>query len=133
MSRHKLILRARELRRDQTEAEKVLWTILRSRQMEGFKFRRQEPIGSYIADFVNYERKIVIELDGGQHAMNEGQKRDQKRDQWFRDQGFRVLRFWDHEVLQNSDSVLETIRQAMLTPSPYPSRRGRGSLLKPKG
>jgi very-short-patch-repair endonuclease len=80
---------------------------LRSKQLEGLKFRRQQPVGNYIADFVCLEKKIVIEVDGGQH-MNE--EKDKTRDKWLSDEGFRVIRFWNHEVLKNIYEVLEVIR-----------------------
>ena len=86
------------------------------------KFRRQEPMGSYIADFVSYESKIVIELDGGQHAENN--KKDKERDGWFKRQGYEVLRFWDNEVFKNKDGVLETIRKKLLTPHLTSPARG---------
>jgi very-short-patch-repair endonuclease len=78
--------------------------------LEGLKFRRQQPIGNYIADFVCFERRLVIEVDGGQHASAED--RDKERDDWFDKQGFRVLRFWNNEVFKNTDGVLEKIRQS---------------------
>ena len=75
--------------------------------MEGIKFRRQQPIGDYIVDFVSYEKRLVIEVDGGQHATQESS--DRKRDLWLKEQGFKTLRFWDNEVLTNIDGVLEKI------------------------
>jgi very-short-patch-repair endonuclease len=97
---------SRGLRRNATIAEQRLWYRLRSRSLYGMKFVRQEPIGSYIVDFVCREKRLIIEVDGGQHAENE---RDVVRDQWFRDHGYRVLRFWNNEVIQNIEGVLETI------------------------
>jgi very-short-patch-repair endonuclease len=82
---------------------------LKGKNLEGIKFRRQEPIGDYIVDFVAFEKRLVIEVDGGQHAEEE-KDNDMRRDSWFGSQGFRVLRFWDNEVLQNLEGVLETIR-----------------------
>ena len=107
---------ARELRKGSTDAERLLWRHLRTKQLEGLRFRRQQPIGHYIVDFVCLERGVVIEIDGGQHAV-EVQK-DQKRDQWFEEEGFTVLRFWDSEVLTNTDGVLEVIRQSCLSHPP---------------
>jgi len=75
--------------------------------LEGIKFRRQQPIGDYIVDFVSYEKRLVIEVDGGQHATQESS--DRKRDLWLKEQGFKTLRFWDNEVLTNIDGVLEKI------------------------
>ena len=114
---------ARRLREIQTEAEKRLWRHLKARQMEGVKFRRQESIGSYIVDFVSFDRRLVIELDGGQHA---GDIRDKGRDVWLRGEGFRVLRFWNNEVFENPDGVLAEIR-GKFSPSPRSSpTRGEG-------
>ncbi len=115
---------AKRLRKRQTDAENLLWNRLRAKQMNGLRFRRQEPVGQYIVDFLNYEVRMVIEVDGGQHAGTKA--RDNKRDAWLTDQGFRVLRFWDNEVLNNIEGVVETIRKA-ISPSPSPSRQGRGS------
>jgi very-short-patch-repair endonuclease len=86
--------------------------------LEGIKFRRQEPIGNFIVDFVTYEKRLVIEIDGGQHNEVEGREKDQQRDAWLQSQGFRVLRFWNHEVLQNIDGVLEVIRENCLRHPP---------------
>jgi very-short-patch-repair endonuclease len=119
---------ARELRRGATESEKMLWWRLNRRQIEGIKFRRQQPIGRYIVDFVNFEQKLIIELDGGQHRKQK--EEDEKRDKWFEQQGFRVLRFWSHEIFENLDGILEVIRKAVLSPSPSPSHQGRGGLRK---
>ena len=100
---------ARNLRTQSTEAEKLLWKYLRSKQLEGFKFRRQQPIGNYIVDFVCFEKRLIIELDGGHHALDKG--KDVERDTWLSAEGFKVLRFWNTDVLMNIDGVLETIRQ----------------------
>ncbi|HEX9756597.1 MAG TPA: endonuclease domain-containing protein [Nitrospiria bacterium] len=78
--------------------------------MDGLKFRRQQPIGHFILDFVCFEKKIIIELDGGQHAKSEVGEKDKLRDKWFEGQGYKVLRFWDHEVLTNIEGVLEVVR-----------------------
>jgi len=103
----------RNLRRNQTEAEKVLWARLRSRQMTGAKFRRQQPIGRYIADFVSLETKLIVEIDGGQHDDSEGRANDERRTAWLNEKGFRVLRFWNNEVLTNTNGVLEKISEAL--------------------
>jgi very-short-patch-repair endonuclease len=87
--------------------------------MNGLRFRRQEPVGQYIVDFLCYEVRMVIEVDGGQHA--EQKQIDKERDNWLASQDFRVLRFWDNEVLTNVEGVLEKIRDHV-TPSPSPSR-----------
>ncbi len=100
---------ARELRQRSTDAEQLLWRHLKAKQLSGLKFRRQEQIGRFIADFVCYEKKIIIEVDGGQHALE--LEKDKERSQWLNAQGFSVLRFWNHEALTNIDGVLETIQQ----------------------
>lgn len=115
---------AKTLRKNLTDSERKLWKYLRAKRFGGLKFRRQEPIGNYIVDFVCYEKRLVIEVDGGQHAQEKYE--DAVRDGWLREQGFKVLRFWDNEVLANIRGVLELIRQSV-TPSPHPSRQGRGS------
>ena len=96
---------ARNLRRKQTDAERKLWLILRSRQFENSKFRRQEPIGKYIVDFVSLERELIIELDGGQHNQQSEMENDEVRTKWLEKKGFRVIRFWNNDVLQNIDGV----------------------------
>ena len=109
---------AKTLRTSSTDAEKLLWKHLRGKKLFGLKFRRQEPIGRYIADFVCYERRVIIELDGGQHSIDK--EKDQERDRWFRGEGFRVLRFWNNDVLSQTEEVLETIMKNCLE-SPSPS------------
>lgn len=106
---------ARMLRKDSTEAETILWKHLKSRQFCGMKFRRQETIGKFIADFVCFEEKIIIELDGKPHETQK--ERDAERDEWLKGQGFRVLRFWNKEVLNDAASVLQKIK-ALLPPRP---------------
>lgn len=100
---------AKDLRKNSTNTENHLWRYLRNRQVEGFKFRRRQPIGKYIVDFVNFEKKVIIELDGGQHFFQE--EKDKIRDEWLAKEGFKVLRFWDNEVLDNTEGVLEVIRE----------------------
>jgi very-short-patch-repair endonuclease len=101
---------ARRLRRDSTDAERRLWYRLRSRSMVGFKFVRQEPIGPYVVDFICREQRLIVEVDGGQHADNKG---DVARDQWLAEHQYRVLRFWNNDVMANTDGVLETIVKAL--------------------
>jgi very-short-patch-repair endonuclease len=113
--------RARSLRSEMTEAEKRLWYWLRAHRFRGVAFRRQTPIGQYIVDFVSHERRLIIEIDGGQHNEN---KADALRDQWLRSKGYRVLRFWNSEILKNRDGVLERISDAICRARP-PSRRSR--------
>lgn len=109
---------AKALRKTSTDVERLLWSRLRAGRFENMKFRRQHPIGSYIVDFVCLERKLVIELDGGQHAMPEEIMKDRRRDVWLEKEGYMVLRFWDNEVLTNTDEVLEVIRERLLDKSP---------------
>jgi very-short-patch-repair endonuclease len=103
--------KAQELRKNPTEAERKLWQHLRLRQLGGYKFRRQHSLGKYIVDFVCLEKRIVIEVDGGQH--NAQVIYDQQRTAWIEQHGFRVLRFWDNEVMQNIEAVKEAIWQAL--------------------
>ncbi len=113
---------AKTLRKQMTDAEHRLWYLLRAHRFAGVKFKRQAPVGHYIADFVCFDRKIIIEVDGGQHA---GNARDRRRDEWLTGQGLRVLRFWNNDVLKNTDGVLSMIADALGT-SPSP-----GSLRSP--
>lgn len=115
---------ARQLRKNSTEAERVLWRHLRLRQLEGYKFRRQQPVGQYIVDFVCFETRLVIELDGGQHG--EQVAYDAERSAWLQAQGFRVLRFWNHEVLQDIEAVKRVIWEAVTPPSFILPRKGGG-------
>jgi very-short-patch-repair endonuclease len=116
--------RARTLRRNMTEAERQIWQILRSEQMQGHKFRRQVPIGRYIADFVCHEARLVIEIDGGQHDPSSG--REVERSAFLQDEGYCVLRFWNNEALSNIEGVYATIAAALCrTPSPLMGE-GRG-------
>ena len=110
---------SRQLRKDSTDAERVLWARLRDYRL-GVKFRRQEPIGPYIVDFVCFEKKIVIEVDGGQHNDEAIQRNDKERETWLRGEGFRVFRFWNNEVTANVDGVLEVLSRAVgcVLPSP---------------
>jgi len=107
--------RARQLRANSTKAELRLWRRLRSRTLCGHKFVRQEPVGPYIVDFVCREHRLVIEVDGGQHATD---KRDAVRDRWLAEHRYRVLRFWNNDVLGNMEGVLETIAAALTADSP---------------
>ncbi len=108
--------RARTLRNQATDTERHLWRFLRDRQIGGHRFRRQVPIGSYIADFACIETKLVIELDGGQHQ--DSSQYDSHRDRQIEERGFRVLRFWDNQVWQETAAVLETILEALNSPHP---------------
>jgi very-short-patch-repair endonuclease len=113
---------AKALRANMTDAERRLWYLLRAHRFSGIKIKRQAPIGRYIVDFVSFERRLIFEIDGGQHADNES---DQRRTRWLEGEGFRVLRFWNNEVLKNTSGVLETILSAIADPSPVsPPLRG---------
>ena len=103
---------AKSLRKNSTHVETILWNKLRSRQIEGIKFRRQQPVGDFIVDFISFEKRIVIELDGGQHAENKD--KDIDRDRFLTENGFNALRFWNNEVIENIDGVLEVIRDECL-------------------
>jgi very-short-patch-repair endonuclease len=114
-------VRARELRHNQTDAESVLWYRLRNRQLLGLKFRRQRPIGPYFADFACLEIGLVIELDGGQHVEDAGY--DAKRAQLMAARGFQTLRFWNNEVLNETEAVMDKIRLLAEALTPTLSRK----------
>lgn len=123
---------ARQLRNNQTDAERKLWQYLRAKQLYSRKFRRQAAIGKYIVDFVCFELKLVVELDGGQHNETGQREYDAQRSTWLQSQGFEVLRYWNHDVMENVESVVEAIGLVMQRqlqgqpPSPSPSPRGGG-------
>jgi 2-isopropylmalate synthase len=98
--------RARALRVQQADAEKALWRLLRGRRLQSTKWRRQVPIGAYIADFVCFEYRLIVECDGAQHAES---RRDIRRDAWLEAQWFAIARFWNHEILRERENVLNTI------------------------
>lgn len=104
-------MRQRELRRNATEAEKLLWSKLRNRQLDGRKFRRQSPIDQYIVDFVSESAKVIVELDGGQHASQ--LEADAERTRALESMGYLVIRFWNNEVMENIDGVLLEIRDTI--------------------
>ena len=97
---------ARRLRHDSTKPEQLMWTHLRSRGLGGYKFVRQEPVGPYVVDFLCREQRLVLEIDGGQHATD---PKGALRDDWLSQHNYRVMRFWNNEVRQNIEGVLETI------------------------
>ena len=124
---------ARQLRKDMTDAERWLWYELKAKRFDDRKFRRQAPIGDYIVDFVCHEARLIIELDGGEHAALVD--KDNARTAWLNSQGFRVLRFWNFQVFEESEEVLETIWNALhAAPSPQPSpTRGEGARADRRG
>jgi len=105
--------RARKLRHDMTEAEKRLWKHLRAHRLQGWPFRRQHPILPYVVDFAAVDAKLVVEVDGGQHA---GSEADARRDAFLASKGWRVLRFWNNEVLADTEGVLARIVDALTGP-----------------
>ncbi len=119
--------RIRALRKNATDAEKLLWSILRNRQL-GYKFRRQHSINPYITDFCCVESKLIIEIDGGQHAQEPHRQKDQERTQFLERKGYRILRYWNIDVLQNTESVIESVLDTL---TPALSQRERGSGPRP--
>jgi very-short-patch-repair endonuclease len=116
--------RAKALRKRLTDAERLLWRHLRNRELGGWKFRRQYPVGPFIVDFIFVEKNLVIEVDGGPHAENEEQ--DIQRSEYLNRMGYRVFRFWNNQVLQETEAVLEAIFEILVegkqnSPSPQPS------------
>ena len=126
----RLTERARTLRKNLTDAEKHLWKHLRMDQLDNLRFRRQAPIDQYVVDFVCFEKRLIIEADGGQHNDSES---DRIRDAYLKEQGFRVMRFWNHDILSNVQGVLEMIRASCQDSPTAPSptsvlpREGGGS------
>jgi very-short-patch-repair endonuclease len=100
---------ARRLRKEMTEAEQKLWSILRNRRLASLKFRRQVPIGPYVADFLSFDARLIVEADGCQHAAS---TRDEERDSWLTAQGFRILRFWNSDILNNPDGVTARVMES---------------------
>jgi very-short-patch-repair endonuclease len=120
---------AKQLRKTMTDAERRLWSRLRGNQIAGAKFRKQAPIENYIVDFVCFERKVIIELDGGQHVAQA--EKDAIRTAWLNSRGFNVLRFWNHQIFEELDPVLEAIGIALTTPHPNPPPQGGRGPEKP--
>ncbi|MEI6730362.1 MAG: DUF559 domain-containing protein, partial [Pseudomonadota bacterium] len=112
-----LIEKARELRKQTTKPEEIIWDCLRDRKLAGYKFRRQHPIEHYIADFACLENKLIIELDGGQHSL----EKDAKRTEFLESKGFKILRFWNNDVLENLEGVFDTILSTLKEISPHPT------------
>jgi len=123
---HRLTPLAIGLRRSSTDAERLLWGRIRAGRLSGHKFRRQQPLGQFVVEFVCLESRLVIELDGGQHAVHTDA--DWLRDRWLKQRGFRALRFWNNDVMQNLVGVLQKILDAV-SPSPQPSPvKGEGAV-----
>ncbi len=120
-SRKLLLARAKFMRANPTDAEMRLWSILRAKRLCDYKFKRQVIIDCYIADFVNFEHRVIVEADGSQHADN---KYDEKRDAYIKRQGFRVIRFWNSDALKETGAVAEAILYALTSP-PLPSAASR--------
>jgi len=114
-----LIPLARTLRKRSTDAERRIWQHLRGRSLAGYKFRRQEVIEPYIVDFVCFDAKVIVELDGGQHLEQE--KLDEERTRYLERMGYRVLRFWNHEVLAETEVVVEKIYSVLIDGAPHPN------------
>ena len=112
--------RSRRLRRDQTDAERTLWSLLRSRQLGGYKFRRQHSFGPYILDFYCAESRLAIELDGGQHYTAEGRESDDERTRYLSGADIRVIRFSNHDALTNAEGVVQTLLRALIPSPPAP-------------
>ena len=114
--------RCRDLRRNQTDGERKLWSVLRNRQLSGAKFRRQFSLGRYVLDFYSPEYKLGIEADGSQHYEDEGRRRDKQRTRELSNLGVQILRFSDRDILNNIEGVCEAIQESIerkrLTPSP---------------
>jgi very-short-patch-repair endonuclease len=121
---------ARTLRKNPSETERKLWILLRHKQLDGYRFRRQQPIGPYVADFFCASSKLIIELDGDQHGSDEATAKDAVRTVWLQRNGYCVLRFANHEVFKEAPRVLEAIWRALNTP---PTRTARAVRPPPQG
>jgi len=122
--RRNLLPLAKRMRREPTEAETKLWSMLRGQRLAGMKFKRQEQVGDYIVDFVCFGSRLIVEADGGQHSEND---KDAVRDAWLTEQGFRVLRFWNNDIVSNPEGVARVILDGAQPPLPNPSPpRGEG-------
>jgi len=128
----RFVAHARSLRENSPDAERKLWSQLRDRQLLGCKFVRQQPVGPYIADFACRERDLIVELDGGQHGTASAVMADAARTEVLGQHGYRVIRFWNSDVLSNMDGVLQVIAET-LEKAPSPGLRYAKSDLSPKG
>jgi len=122
------IASARQLRGAMTDAERRLWSLLRNRKLVGSKFRRQVPVGPYVADFLCFEARLIVEVDGGQHTES---PRDEVRDAWLRSQRLIVLRLWNSDVLKNPEGVLAALQAALATQSAPHTRKPRARAAQP--
>jgi len=125
----------RRLRRRQSDAEEKLWLNLRNRQLNGLKFRRQQSLGKYIVDFISFDVKLIIEVDGGQHNETVTTEKDEQRTKWLEGKGYQVIRFWNNDVLENVEGVLTKIKEILEIRShphltSYLSRQGRGGVVE---
>jgi very-short-patch-repair endonuclease len=118
---------ARELRRNLTDAERIVWYGVRAHRLNGAGFRRQAPISPYIVDFVSHAAKLVVEIDGAQHFDSEHEKRDARRDRFLANKAYRVLLFSNLDVMSNRNGVLEIIAGAVLAAAPSPASGGGGA------
>ena len=122
-----LVETSRRLRKEQTKHEKKIWRFLRSRQLKNLKFRRQYVIDSCIVDFCCVEKKVVIELDGGGHGEELQKAKDKRRDEFLKQEGWKVMRVWNSDIDKNLEGVMASVWQMMASPSPQPSpQRERG-------
>jgi very-short-patch-repair endonuclease len=112
--------KAKSLRKNMTEEERILWSKIRNKQIGNIKFRRQEPIGNYIVDFVSFEKKLIIEIDGGQHNTSKNIEYDTKRTEYLKEMGFDIIRFWNKDIRNNIEGVITHIVEH-ISPSPRPS------------
>jgi very-short-patch-repair endonuclease len=110
---------ARQLRSTPTDAEIRLWSRLRRKQLDGFRFRRQHPIGPYIVDFFCPEAKLIVEVDGGQHNVDE--EKDERRTRWLEERGYRVIRFWNNDALSNTDAAVLAVLEELRGGYPLPT------------
>jgi len=122
----KLRVRSRSLRRNLTDAERIIWYAVRAHRLNGARFRRQTPIGPFIVDFVCHDARLIIGIDGAQHFEAEHERRDARRDAFLAAKGYRVLRFNNHDVMTNRQGVLEAINAALVTSPSPPSPAGGG-------
>ncbi|HJT98674.1 MAG TPA: endonuclease domain-containing protein [Rhodanobacteraceae bacterium] len=116
---HSLLANARALRTNSTDAERRLWYYLRHRRLSGYRFRRQVPVGRCVVDFACIRARLIVELDGGEHR--DSMLEDLERTRYLAHGGFRVIRFWNDEVLQRTEAVLESILEALIQACPHPS------------